>query len=109
RAPRSGLDIAILDRPAHVHPTPAALTSRGTLPPDQRSFDDDVLHALDGLEETARACLLLRTVVDLPYKEIARALDVPEGTAMSHVHRARRVLREKLDERHPVSTRTGPS
>ncbi|MFZ4574309.1 MAG: RNA polymerase sigma factor, partial [Phycisphaerales bacterium] len=65
----------------------------GRLISDQDAFDDRVAHALAGIEETARCCLLLRVVRGLPYKEIAAILDVPEGTAMSHVHRARSQLR----------------
>ncbi len=72
------------------------LTGDGSLPADQASFDDDVLAALGTLEETARACLLLRVVLDMPYGEISRVLDLPAGTAMSHVHRARRVLSDQL-------------
>jgi RNA polymerase sigma-70 factor (ECF subfamily) len=77
----------------------SAADGRGQLLPDQECFDDDVLNALGGLEEIARACLLLRTVLELPYREIALALDIPEGTAMSHVHRSRRVMRERLRDR----------
>ena len=72
------------------------LTGRGDIAIDQESFDDDVVAALMSLDETARACLLMKTVLDLPYREIAAALGVPEGTAMSHVHRARGALRERL-------------
>ena len=72
------------------------VSSRGMVVPGQESFDDDVLKALDALEETARACLLLRTVMDMPYKEVSLALDIPEGTAMSHVHRARKTMRDRL-------------
>jgi RNA polymerase sigma-70 factor (ECF subfamily) len=50
------------------------------------------------LDEVARACLLLRTVHDMPYKQIAQVLEVPEGTAMSHVHRARQAMRQRLME-----------
>jgi len=57
-------------------------------------FDDRVRAALETLPETARQCLLMRTLFDAPYSEIAARLDIPEGTAMSHVHRARRTLRE---------------
>lgn len=60
------------------------------------AFDDDVQDALSGLEETARACLLMKTTLDLAYTDIARALGIPEGTAMSHVHRARKAMRERL-------------
>ncbi len=52
--------------------------------------------ALGMLDETARACLLMRTVMGMSYQEIAAALDVPEGTAMSHVHRSRQSLRTTL-------------
>ena len=52
--------------------------------------------ALGTLDDTARACLLMRTVMGMSYQEIAAALDVPEGTAMSHVHRSRQSLRTTL-------------
>lgn len=58
--------------------------------------DEQVLTALGALSETARTCLLMRTVLDLSYKEIAAALEIPAGTAMSHVHRARAALRDAL-------------
>ncbi len=80
--------------PAPAAPAPA--TARGGIDPEQAAFDDEVLAALRGLPETTRACVLLRTVVDLPYREIALALGIPEGTAMSHVHRGRCRLRERL-------------
>jgi RNA polymerase sigma-70 factor (ECF subfamily) len=60
-------------------------------------FDRHLLTALEQLEETARSCLLMRIVADMPYKQIALALDIPEGTAASHVHRARAYLRNALD------------
>ena len=57
---------------------------------------DAVLRSLAALEENARACLLMRTVLGLSYAEIARTLSIPEGTAMSHVHRARKAMRDQL-------------
>lgn len=59
-------------------------------------LDDELLRALAALNETARAALLLRTVLELDYKAIARMLEIPEGTAMSHVHRSREALRRAL-------------
>lgn len=79
------------------------LTPRGQLPPDQAHFDDRVLRALEEVKETARACLLLRTVEGLDYAEISRLLEIPEGTAMSHVHRTRKFLRQRLAEMQPGS------
>lgn len=52
-------------------------------------FDDAVQQALDTLPEAARTCLLLKTVMELEYSEIADVLGIPAGTAMSHVSRAR--------------------
>lgn len=72
------------------------LGERGQVPPDQRHFDDRLVQALGGVSEVARACLLLRTVEGLEYSEIARLFSIPEGTAMSHVHRARQYLRQRL-------------
>lgn len=60
-------------------------------------FDDLLLHALRELPPTARACLLLRVVLELDYRSIASTLNLPEGTAMSHVHRARQTLRTRLE------------
>jgi len=78
------------------HPGIPPVNGRGDLARDQLAFDDRVLAGLNELSDTQRACLLLRTVLDLSYREVARALEIPEGTAMSHVHRARQALREKL-------------
>lgn len=69
---------------------------RGQLAGDHGHFDDELVQALQGLRPTARACLLLKSVSELEYAEIGRVLGIPEGTAMSHVHRARRALRERL-------------
>lgn len=79
----------------------------GSLIPDQTAFDDATVAALQQLEETARACLLLRTVLDMPYPAIAESLGIPEGTAMSHVHRARRKVRELLLASPDPTHRTG--
>lgn len=72
------------------------LTAGGQLPVDQAVFDDRVVAALGRVSETARACLLLRTVEGLDYNEISRLLGIPPGTAMSHVHRSRATLRAAL-------------
>ena len=45
----------------------------------------------------ARASFLLRSLRGLPYSEIAVLLDIPEGTAMSHVHRSRARMRQRLE------------
>lgn len=78
----------------HRHAMP--ISRAGNLLDDQAVFDDHVLTALRSLDVVARSCLLLRVVLDSPYKEISLVLGIPQGTAMSHVDRARRALREHL-------------
>ncbi len=94
-------DPETLDREFH---SPVASPSSATgessewqeLSDSQEYFDDGLMTALNGLRAEARACLLLRTVAELSYVDIAQLLDIPEGTAMSHVHRAKRQLRDAL-------------
>ncbi len=66
---------------------------------DQVSFDDEVVNALKQLSPDARACLLLRTLEQLSYREISNLMEIPEGTALSLVHRSRKKLREILAHR----------
>jgi len=72
--------------------------ARSPAPPSTDGPPDGALMAgLDELEEIPRICLVLRVVGEAPYAVIARTLGIPEGTAQSHVHRARRRLREAMD------------
>lgn len=89
-----------IDLAAALHATPARTLpinpSTGELQRDQQCFEDRLLSALEDLTADARCCLLLRTVGELSYAEISKLLDIPQGTAMSHVHRSRQLLRERL-------------
>lgn len=100
----SAIDSSALD--AHADPLAATprrtVSANGSVLPDQDAFDDTVLAALDELDDTARSCLLMRVVLDLPYAQIARVLDIPEGTAASHVHRARGLVRDRLADSRPA-------
>lgn len=55
-----------------------------------------VTRAVAGLPESLRAVIELRHFEDASYAEIAQGLDVPVGTVMSRLYRARRALREAL-------------
>jgi RNA polymerase sigma-70 factor (ECF subfamily) len=76
-----------------------SVTRDGRLVENQSDFDYEVLFALREISDEARACLLLRVVLRLSYGEIAQTLHIPEGTAMSHVHRAKQALRQRLKDR----------
>ncbi len=56
--------------------------------------------ALDELPPLLREVLLLCDVEELKYKDIALVLDVPIGTVMSRISRARRTLYQLLQSRH---------
>ncbi len=89
---------------ADTRETPLELTGRGQFQVDQADrggIDDELLAALQLLDQDARACLLLRVVMELPYREISLTLGIPQGTAMSHVHRARRALYAQLTSNTP--------
>lgn len=62
-----------------------------------------ILSTLETLDEIARTCFLLRTTRSMSYSEISAAIGVPEGTAMSHVFRVRKLLAE----RHMAHAETG--
>jgi RNA polymerase sigma-70 factor (ECF subfamily) len=63
---------------------------------DERELGGQIMQMLSGVSDVARACLLLRTLESMEYARIAQLLEIPEGTAMSHVHRTRRFLRKRL-------------
>jgi RNA polymerase sigma-70 factor (ECF subfamily) len=52
--------------------------------------------ALEQLEPALREALLLCDVEEVKYKDIALILDIPIGTVMSRISRARRALRQLL-------------
>ena len=58
---------------------------------------DEVRRALDLVPPDQRAALLLVTVEGLSYKEAAEALQVPVGTIMSRLSRARIALQLQLE------------
>ena len=56
----------------------------------------EVAEVLEALPEHYRVILVLADVESLHYKEIASVLEIPVGTVMSRLNRARRLLRNKL-------------
>ena len=58
--------------------------------------DDRLKAAIDHLKPEYRSVLLLWGVEGLKYREIADIQDLPIGTVMSRLHRARTILAEEL-------------
>jgi RNA polymerase sigma-70 factor, ECF subfamily len=62
------------------------------------SLDERLAEALQMLPTEYQEVMMLWAVEDFSYKEIATALEVPIGTVMSRLHRARQKLSEQLHE-----------
>ena len=74
-------------------------TASGPTPEDilLRLDNQAALHtALEQLQPQLREALLLCDVEEIKYKDIALILDIPIGTVMSRISRARRALRQLL-------------
>jgi len=95
RRSRRGIDATIDSVPEQWLAQPAA---------QERAIEQqDVLTQLASLPEDQRAVLLLVSVEDLSYAEAAAVLDVPLGTVMSRLSRARERLRRQMDKGAPVN------
>jgi RNA polymerase sigma-70 factor, ECF subfamily len=58
----------------------------------------EITKALDNLPEDYRLMIVLADVEELSYKEIAETVNVPIGTVMSRLHRARKMMQKQLIE-----------
>lgn len=83
-------------------PVPESDASTGSEAEDDRRH---VRRALDALDDTVRACVLMRALAGMTYQEISLALGVPEGTAACYVHRARAALRGAIAGNETMSAR----
>ena len=83
----SGLDS---ERVASTQPSALARLS-------QNEAEQRVHRAIATLREEQREILIMRHFQDLAYAEIATLLDLPEGTVMSRLYRARKALAAALE------------
>jgi RNA polymerase sigma-70 factor (ECF subfamily) len=93
-ADEDGVDMDIPDS----SPDPEATLAQRQ---DLAALDD----ALNALPVAWRECLILREVEALSYKEMAGIMDVPIGTVMSRLSRARQALQREVfgdDQQGPV-------
>jgi len=56
---------------------------------------------IDSLPEHYRIVVLLRHQQDLSYEEIAEALNLPLGTVKARIHRARALLKDRIERPRP--------
>jgi len=92
RAPSAVEDLS--DAPADGSPDESPAWDLASL--DWEQVDERLKHAIDDLKPAYREVLLLWAVEGMKYKEIASVLDVPLGTVMSRLHRARGALSSQL-------------
>jgi RNA polymerase sigma-70 factor (ECF subfamily) len=95
QAARRGRHVALDDA------DPAAIARPATQ--DEQLRHGDLLRALAKLPDDQRSVLLLVSVEDLSYAEAARVLDVPIGTVMSRLSRARQRLHRLIEAEAPVA------
>jgi RNA polymerase sigma-70 factor (ECF subfamily) len=72
---------------------------RGLKPDEVTSYAEEESFAanlIDSLPEHYRIVVLLRHQQDLSYEEIAEALNLPLGTVKARIHRARALLKDRL-------------
>ena len=71
----------------------------GLKPDEVASYAEEARNAqdlIDSLPEHYRIVVLLRHQQDLSYEEIAEALNLPLGTVKARIHRARALLKERI-------------
>jgi len=86
----------------------AAVLPATTRPPEQeveaRRVAGELEAAIDALPARYRTAFVLRDLEGLSTTETAACLDVPEATVKTRLHRARGLLRSRLDAAFGVST-----
>jgi RNA polymerase sigma-70 factor, ECF subfamily len=86
---------------AHVGGRPEALGVEASNPATRAEIAGEVgrvLAAIAELSPSLRVTLVLATIEELPHKQIAEVLEIPEGTVAWRVNEARRMLKLALAE-----------
>ena len=92
---------------AHVGGRPEALGTGSSDPAQKAQQSAEVVRVFDAIADLSpslRVTLILATVEDLPHKQIAEILEIPEGTVAWRVNEARRLLRQRLEK--PTSAKS---
>ncbi|MEM9888327.1 MAG: sigma-70 family RNA polymerase sigma factor [Bacteroidota bacterium] len=62
----------------------------------QHMMGDEITNAINSLPVDFRIVILLCDIEGFTYEEISKIVDIPIGTVRSRLHRARKLLKEKL-------------
>jgi RNA polymerase sigma-70 factor (ECF subfamily) len=96
RSRQARFKMEVLDEKLELRPADA---NRSPERYRQRSAARELLwRALERIGEEHREVLVLKELQGFRYNEIARILDIPEGTVASRLFHARRALKEALEE-----------
>ena len=82
---------------------PASARSRVLTPEretERSELRGQLAEALEALPQTQREIVLLHDLEGWKHREIAERLEIPAGTVRSHLHFARKALRDALAESH---------
>jgi len=91
---------------AHVGGRPESLGQTVHSPAQKAQQSSEVTRVLEAvatLSAPLRVTLVLATIEELPHKQIAEILDIPEGTVAWRVNEARRLLRLRLQTAQPAA------
>jgi len=92
------------DAAAHEGGRPEHLGVSERTPAEWAQIGEDLKRVLEEVAQLStplRITLILATVEQMPYRQIAEVLEVPEGTVAWRVNEARRILKERLGEPAP--------
>jgi RNA polymerase sigma-70 factor (ECF subfamily) len=92
---------------AHVGGRPESLGTGSSDPAQKAQQSAEVVRVFDAIADLSpslRVTLILATVEDLPHKQIAEILEIPEGTVAWRVNEARRLLRQRLEKSTPAKS-----
>jgi len=81
------------EQAAHEIGTSASIAEQT---PEGREFQRRLDAAVDALPEDLRHVLILAAIEGYDMRETAALMEIPEGTVRSRLHRARKILAEKL-------------
>jgi RNA polymerase sigma-70 factor (ECF subfamily) len=65
--------------------------------PDMMALREELSNALAGISPTQAKVVVLKDALDFSFEEVARAAEIPVGTAKCYAHRARARLRLRLE------------